>query len=127
MPIYDYQCAACGHVLDALQKLSDEPLTDCPECGAPALKRQISAPQFRLKGGGWYETDFKKDGQRNLADRAEKADKPEATGDGKGGTDGKKDAGDKQAKSDTGGKTAAKPEAKPSGDGGSKASSGKVA
>ncbi len=70
MPIYEYRCGACAHTLDALQKLSDPPLTDCPECGAVALKKLVSAPVFRLKGGGWYETDFKsdKDKRRNLAD-----------------------------------------------------------
>jgi len=67
MPIYEYACNNCDHVLDALQKMSDPPLVDCPECGEPALKRLLSAPRFRLKGGGWYETDFKKDNQRNLA------------------------------------------------------------
>ncbi|MGB7215507.1 MAG: zinc ribbon domain-containing protein [Gammaproteobacteria bacterium] len=69
MPIYEYRCEECGHTLDALQKLSDEPLRDCPECEQPALKRLISAPAFRLKGGGWYETDFKSDKEkkRNLA------------------------------------------------------------
>ncbi|MEM9208496.1 MAG: zinc ribbon domain-containing protein [Pseudomonadota bacterium] len=67
MPIYEYGCKNCGHTLDALQKMSDDPLVDCPACGAPALKRMISAPRFRLKGDGWYETDFKKDNQRNLA------------------------------------------------------------
>jgi putative FmdB family regulatory protein len=67
MPIYEYACNNCDHVLDALQKMSDPPLVDCPECGEAALKRLLSAPRFRLKGGGWYETDFKKDNQRNLA------------------------------------------------------------
>ena len=67
MPIYEYACNNCEHTLDALQKMSDDPLRDCPECGKPGLKRLISAPRFRLKGAGWYETDFKKDGQRNLA------------------------------------------------------------
>lgn len=59
MPIYEYTCEVCGHHLEALQKLSDPLLTDCPECGKPALKKQISAAGFRLKGSGWYETDFK--------------------------------------------------------------------
>ncbi len=68
MPIYGYQCQECGHTLDALQKIADDPLVDCPACGQPGLKRQLSAPRFRLKGQGWYETDFKKDNQRNLAD-----------------------------------------------------------
>ena len=66
MPIYEYACRKCDHTLDALQKMSDDPLVDCPECGEPALKRLISAPRFRLKGKGWYETDFKKDNQRNV-------------------------------------------------------------
>jgi putative FmdB family regulatory protein len=85
MPIYEYLCGACGHVLDALQKVSDEPLVHCPTCGAPELKRQLSAPRFRLKGSGWYETDFKGKGdkKRNLADSDSKpadgkADKAES-------------------------------------------------
>jgi putative FmdB family regulatory protein len=70
MPIYEYRCESCGHTLDALQKLAEAPLKDCPECEQPALKRLMSAPAFRLKGGGWYETDFKSDKEkkRNLAD-----------------------------------------------------------
>lgn len=67
MPIYEYSCTACDHHLDALQKMSDDPLVDCPECGKPQLQRMVSAPRFRLKGQGWYETDFKKDKQRNIA------------------------------------------------------------
>lgn len=66
MPIYEYACNSCEHTLDALQKMSEDPLTDCPACGKPQLKRLISAPRFRLKGAGWYETDFKKDNQRNV-------------------------------------------------------------
>ncbi len=67
MPIYEYACQRCEHVFDALQKMDAEPLKDCPECGEPTLKKLLSAPNFRLKGAGWYETDFKKDNQRNLA------------------------------------------------------------
>ena len=71
MPIYEYQCAACGQSHDALQKLSDEPLVDCPACGKPELKKKISAAGFRLTGGGWYETDFKTgDEKKNLAGEA---------------------------------------------------------
>jgi putative FmdB family regulatory protein len=79
MPFYEYQCAACGHHHEELQKVSDRPLRKCPACGRPSLKRLISAPVFRLKGGGWYETDFKndKDSQRNIAGEKEPAaDKP---------------------------------------------------
>ena len=68
MPIYEYQCAVCGQSHDALQKLSDAPLVDCPACGKPELKKKISAAGFRLTGGGWYETDFKTgDKKKNLA------------------------------------------------------------
>ena len=67
MPIYEYCCQDCGHSLEAIQKLADEPLTDCPECGKPALKKQVSAPTFRLSGGGWYETDFKTGDKKNIA------------------------------------------------------------
>jgi putative FmdB family regulatory protein len=69
MPIYAFACAACGHHFDRLQKLSDPDPAACPECGAPAVERQVTAPSFRLSGSGWYETDFKKDGdrKRNLA------------------------------------------------------------
>jgi putative FmdB family regulatory protein len=74
MPIYEYKCDACGHNLEKLQRMSDERLVDCPACGKPALRRLVSAAAFRLKGGGWYETDFKKDNQRNLADGGKKAD-----------------------------------------------------
>ena len=59
MPIYEYRCDQCEHQFDALQKMSDDPLRDCPECGASALKKLLSAPSFQLKGTGWYETDFK--------------------------------------------------------------------
>ena len=68
MPIYEYACKSCDHTLDALQKMSDDPLVDCPECDRPELRRLISAPRFRLKGQGWYETDFKKGSKKNLHD-----------------------------------------------------------
>lgn len=67
MPIYEYECEACGHTFEALQKMSDEPLKECPECKKAALKKLISAAAFRLKGGGWYETDFKTGSKKNLA------------------------------------------------------------
>jgi putative FmdB family regulatory protein len=77
MPFYEYQCKNCGHELEAMQKVSDLPLKKCPHCGKSQLQRLMSAPVFRLKGGGWYETDFKddKDKKRNLADKPE-ADAP---------------------------------------------------
>jgi putative FmdB family regulatory protein len=82
MPIYEYQCASCGHELEKLQRMSDAPLKDCPDCGQPELKRLISAAGFRLKGGGWYETDFKKGSQRNLHDSGGKADQKADQGSG---------------------------------------------
>jgi putative FmdB family regulatory protein len=77
MPFYEYQCKNCGHALEAMQKISDSPLKKCPHCGKSQLQRLMSAPVFRLKGGGWYETDFKgdQDNKKNLADRPE-ADAP---------------------------------------------------
>jgi putative FmdB family regulatory protein len=97
MPIYEYECRACGHSFDVLQKITDGALRKCPECGALKLQRLVSAPQFRLKGTGWYETDFKKDGRKRVlgagdatdagkdgagdtaqADKGGKADKPAA-------------------------------------------------
>ena len=67
MPIYEYRCDNCGHEFDTLQKVSDEPLTDYPACGKPALVKKVSAAGFRLKGGGWYETDFKSGTKKNVA------------------------------------------------------------
>ena len=73
MPFYEYQCKNCGHELEAMQKVSDTPLKKCPHCGKSQLQRLMSAPVFRLKGKGWYETDFKGEGdnKRNLADKPE--------------------------------------------------------
>lgn len=80
MPIYEYACQSCGEPLEKLQKLADAPLTDCPACGEAALKRKVSAAGFRLSGGGWYETDFKSDGKRNLAGRDEASSKQSTGG-----------------------------------------------
>jgi putative FmdB family regulatory protein len=79
MPIYEYECTKCGHYLEALQKIADKPLRECPECGKHALKRLVSAPMFRLSGSGWYETDFKsdKEAKRNLADKGDRDAAPE--------------------------------------------------
>lgn len=101
MPIYEYRCDACGHELEALQKISDAPLTDCPECSAADLRRLISKPSFRLKGSGWYETDFKSDKEkkRNLVSSKDESAKPK--------TEEKTAKADASSK-DSGGKSAAK-------------------
>ena len=83
MPIYGYVCKSCEHRFDVLQKMSDDPLVHCPDCGEPSLQKELSAPKFRLKGQGWYETDFKTGDKRNLhgdskgksTDSAKKTDK----------------------------------------------------
>lgn len=86
MPFYEYQCEACANRVEVLQKISDEPLVYCPKCNEPALKKLISAAGFRLKGTGWYETDFKNGGKKSAAGDG---DKPKSSGDDKstsGGT-----------------------------------------
>ena len=115
MPIYEYACKKCGHTLDALQKMSDDPLMDCPECGEPQLKKLISAPRFRLKGKGWYETDFKKDNQRNLSSsdaEPAKKDKSESSSAKESAkepaTDSAKKSVDSKSKSDSGTKSSSK-------------------
>lgn len=72
MPIYGYNCKSCEHTFDALQKMSDPKLVDCPECDEPSLRKLLSAPKFRLKGKGWYETDFKTGDKRNIAGDSDK-------------------------------------------------------
>jgi putative FmdB family regulatory protein len=67
MPIYAYKCGSCGHAKDVLQKMSDDPLTDCPACGQSAFSKQLTAPGFQLKGTGWYATDFKSGGNAATA------------------------------------------------------------
>jgi len=74
MPIYEYVCQQCDHHLEALQKLSDEPLTFCPKCGEASLRKQVSAAAFRLKGTGWYETDFKNSGKQKEKTNGNKTD-----------------------------------------------------
>lgn len=110
MPFYEYQCSACGHHHEELQKVSDRPLRKCPACGRGALKRLVSAPVFRLKGGGWYETDFKgdKDQQRNLA-----GDKEPATGEGPPAEKPKEEKKDAKPATDAKPTTDAKPAAEP--------------
>jgi len=90
MPIYEYICNQCGHELEALQKLSDVALIECPACARPALKKRISAAGFRLSGSGWYETDFKSERQKNLA----KSDTSAKDGAGKKGKDEEKKSAD---------------------------------
>lgn len=92
MPIYEYACGSCEHQFETIQRASEEPLRDCPECGETALKKLLSAPVFRLKGSGWYETDFKTKDKRNVTD----------SGDGKEG--GGKDANGKDSTAEAGGK-----------------------
>ncbi|HEX6397471.1 MAG TPA: FmdB family zinc ribbon protein [Steroidobacteraceae bacterium] len=103
MPFYEYECPNCGFKDEVLQKISDKPLKKCPSCGKNGLKKLISAPVFRLKGSGWYETDFKsdKENKRNLAG----ADKEEAKSETKSET-----------KSEAPKADAAKPESKPATD-----------
>ncbi len=69
MPIYEYRCESCGHEMEVMQRMSDAPPKNCPACGKPTLKKKISAAGFRLSGGGWYETDFKKENKRNIASK----------------------------------------------------------
>ena len=78
MPIYAYRCASCGHQLDALQKISEAALVDCPACGAAALAKQVTAAGFQLKGSGWYQTDFRQGSKPATADK-----KPDAKADAK--------------------------------------------
>jgi putative FmdB family regulatory protein len=77
MPIYAYKCSACGFAKDVLQKLSDAPLTDCPQCGASAFSKQVTAAGFQLKGSGWYVTDFRDGGKK----AAEKGNAEKGNGD----------------------------------------------
>ena len=119
MPIYEYRCESCGHELEKLQRISDAPLTDCPACEKPALRRLISAAGFRLKGSGWYETDFKKDNKRNVLDKP-------ADGEGKSS---KTEETSKPAKSKSGeskAADAAKKDSKPASDSGKKATDSKA-
>ena len=106
MPFYEYECPHCGYDEEVLQQINEKPLTKCPSCGKKGLKKLISAPVFRLKGSGWYETDFKgdKENKRNLAG----ADKDEPKVEAKAET--KADAKADAAKSDTAKPDSAKPE-----------------
>jgi putative FmdB family regulatory protein len=108
MPIYEYVCKECGHEFETLQKVSDEPLKTCPDCARQSLKKKISAAGFRLSGSGWYETDFKSDRKKNLA-QGDSADKGGSTGDKAdkpGGDKVDKSGGEKAEKPSGGGKEA---------------------
>lgn len=85
MPIYEYRCQSCGHELEKLQRLNDAALTECPACGKADLRRLISAAGFRLKGAGWYETDFKSGDKRNLAEAPSSKGESAAKSDGSAG------------------------------------------
>lgn len=109
MPIYEYRCQSCGHEFETIQKVSDAPLTTCPACSQESLRKKVTAAGFRLKGGGWYETDFKAGKKKNVA------------AEGGGDASGKDSGGGDAAKSDAGGKAASADggaAAKPSADGG---------
>ena len=82
MPIYEYRCGNCSHEMEAIQKISEAPLVDCPQCETAGLRKKISPVAFRLKGSGWYETDFKSGQQRNLAgaDNGSAKDQPSGNG-----------------------------------------------
>lgn len=104
MPIYEYECQACGHQMEAMQRMSDDPLKDCPECHKPELKKLISASAFRLKGGGWYETDFKSKNQKNLSKSGESGSGDSKSGDSKSGEtkSGGSESGSSKSSSDSG-------------------------
>ncbi len=94
MPFYEYQCTKCGHEEEVLQKISEKPLRKCAACGKSTMKKKVSAAAFRLKGGGWYETDFKSGSKKNVAGDAKTEKKAgEKTGDTKKTAD-KKSSGD---------------------------------
>ena len=96
MPIYGYSCKSCDHSFDVLQKMSEPRLLDCPECGEASLKKQLSAPKFRLKGAGWYETDFKTGDKRNIAGESEKKGDADKKSDTKKADDKKPDKSEKK-------------------------------
>lgn len=101
MPIYEYRCDDCGHDFETIQRFSDDPLKTCPACGKEALRKRMSASAFRLKGGGWYETDFKAGNKRNVAgdDKGGKESGKAATD---GATESKGDNGSKKSSGESG-------------------------
>lgn len=109
MPIYEYKCSACEHEFEAIQKFSDEPLIECPSCSKDALKKKISAAAFRLKGGGWYETDFKSGNKKNLAGDSDKPRESGAKSENSGTTTATSSSGDSPAKPASDAKGRSKP------------------
>ena len=110
MPIYEYQCKDCGHQMEALQRISDPVLTDCPACHNPSLVKKVSAAAFRLKGGGWYETDFKSSGnKKNLAgganDNSAKTNASENAGNNSGASGSKSSSESSTSASKSGGES----------------------
>ena len=99
MPIYEYQCQKCQHQFETIRKISDPPLVTCPTCGADSLKKLVSKAAFRLKGGGWYETDFKSGGKKNVLGDEKKSGEGKKAGDGAVSKDASKSASDAPAKS----------------------------
>ena len=102
MPFYEYQCTKCGHEEEVLQKISDEPLKKCPACGKSTMKKKVSAAAFRLKGGGWYETDFKSGNKKNVAGDSKGDTKAESKSDTKAVSTTDKAAPVKKPAADTG-------------------------
>jgi putative FmdB family regulatory protein len=112
MPFYEYECQACKFYTEVMQKISDAPLTKCPSCGKRRLKKLVSAPVFRLKGGGWYETDFKREGdkKRNLVETSSSESSGESSDSTKSADATKSDA---SAKAEGAAKETKKPAEKP--------------
>lgn len=111
MPIYAYKCAECGHSMEVIQKVSDSLLTDCPNCGKPALVKQVTAAGFQLKGGGWYVTDFRDSGKKKGAGKSDEKVKTEEVSDSKSAT-----TSDVAADAKTSAKSEPKIESKPDAD-----------
>ncbi len=120
MPIYEYACGSCEHRFETIQRASEGVLRDCPECGEAALKKLLSAPNFRLKGSGWYETDFKTGDKRNVAQNAD-AEGGAKSGNGEDAKGGEKDSGGKGGEQAAGSKAESGTKA----ESGAKADSGK--
>nr|VFJ88230.1 MAG: putative regulatory protein, FmdB family [Candidatus Kentron sp. H]VFJ90246.1 MAG: putative regulatory protein, FmdB family [Candidatus Kentron sp. H]VFJ96603.1 MAG: putative regulatory protein, FmdB family [Candidatus Kentron sp. H] len=99
MPIYEYECSRCAHRIEILQKISDAPLEDCPACGKPSLRKLVSAASFRLKGTGWYETDFKNKDKPKPAEKQAESDSTKSETKSDASTSEGKSASESQPKS----------------------------